>query len=38
MALEEGPPGVSLHCWGSVYWELTGNAERVRLKGELLTS
>jgi hypothetical protein len=25
MALEEGPPGAGLHCWGSVYWELAGN-------------
>jgi hypothetical protein len=38
MALKEGPPSVGLHCWGSIYWELTGNVERVRLKEALLAS
>ncbi len=36
MALEKGPPSVGLRCWGSIYWELTGNGLRVRLQGELV--
>ncbi len=36
MALKEGPPSVGLHFRGSIYWELTGNVERVRLRSPLL--